>query len=158
MKKILIVLFFIVVGILLVGGSIWNYNRISNEKLDESIGGTPIVKDTDPIVSSGGYLNYTKDVLSDEKINILFFHAKWCVSCKGLNDDIVKNVSMIPSDVNILKVDFDTSTQLKKKYGVTMQHTLVVVDGEGNLIKKLNGLYSVLTLNEILVALVRDGN
>jgi hypothetical protein len=41
--------------------------------------------------------------------------------------------------VSILKVDYDKETELKKKYGVTYQHTLVQVDKDGNLIKKWSG-------------------
>jgi hypothetical protein len=36
-------------------------------------------------------------------------------------------------------VDYDNSDELKKKYGVTYQHTLVQVDKDGNLIKKWSG-------------------
>jgi thioredoxin 1 len=31
--------------------------------------------------------------------------------------------------VTIVKVDYDTATDLKRRYGVTMQHTSVQVDG-----------------------------
>ncbi|MBM3261200.1 thioredoxin family protein [Candidatus Kaiserbacteria bacterium] len=70
---------------------------------------------------------------------ILFFHASWCPSCRGLNSDIEKNVNGIPSGVTILKTNYDKETELKKKYGVTSQHTLVQVDKDGNLIKKWSG-------------------
>jgi len=70
---------------------------------------------------------------------VLFFHASWCPSCKALNSDIEKNVGAIPAGVTILKTDYDKETELKKKYGVTTQHTLVQVDKDGNLIKKWSG-------------------
>jgi len=38
--------------------------------------------------------------------------------------------SEIPENVNLLKVDYDNSTDLKEKYGVTMQHTFVLVDNK----------------------------
>jgi hypothetical protein len=38
-----------------------------------------------------------------------------------------------------LKVDYESSTELKKKYGVTYQHTLVQVDAQGNMITKWSG-------------------
>lgn len=86
------------------------------------------------------------DLYSPEKIAlaengdvVLFFHASWCPSCRGLNSDIEKNISTIPSGVTILKIDYDKETELKKKYGVTSQHTLVQVDKDGNLIKKWTG-------------------
>lgn len=70
---------------------------------------------------------------------IIFFHATWCPSCRTLSSDIEKNVSIIPIGTTILKADYDTETELKKKYGVTTQHTLVQIDKDGNLIKKWSG-------------------
>jgi hypothetical protein len=34
----------------------------------------------------------------------------------------------IPDNINLLKVDYDTYTDLKEKYSITMQHTYVEVD------------------------------
>ena len=70
---------------------------------------------------------------------VLFFHASWCPSCRGLNKNIEENLGAIPAELSILKLDYDTETELKKKYGVTFQHTLVQVDADGNLIKKWSG-------------------
>jgi len=39
----------------------------------------------------------------------------------------------------LLKVDYDKSTDLKRKYGVTYQHTFVQVDKGGHLLKKWSG-------------------
>jgi thioredoxin-related protein len=47
--------------------------------------------------------------------------------------------SEIPENVNLLKVDYDNSSELKLKYGVTMQHTFVLVDAKGEMIKKWSG-------------------
>ena len=74
----------------------------------------------------------------DHKI-VLFFHASWCPTCKALDADIRAHLDSIPSSLTILDVDYDTSAELKKKYGVTMQHTMVEVDAQGNLIKKWIG-------------------
>jgi thioredoxin 1 len=70
---------------------------------------------------------------------VLFFHASWCPSCRGLNTSIESNLKSIPEGVTILKTDYDTETELKKRYGVTYQHTLVQVDKDGNMIKKWSG-------------------
>jgi len=70
---------------------------------------------------------------------ILFFHASWCPSCRSLNKSIEQNVDSIPKGVTILKTDYDKETDLKKKYGVTYQHTMVQVDKDGTLIKKWSG-------------------
>jgi thiol-disulfide isomerase/thioredoxin len=70
---------------------------------------------------------------------VLFFRASWCPTCRAVDADIKANLSKIPSTLAILDVDYDNSTALKQKYGVTYQHTFVQVDKDGNLIKKWSG-------------------
>jgi pentapeptide MXKDX repeat protein len=81
----------------------------------------------------GGYADYdaSKLAFAEKGKVVLFFKASWCPSCIALDADINKNIASIPSDVLILKVDYDNSTDLKKKYGVVRQHTLVQVDATG---------------------------
>lgn len=100
---------------------------------------------TDTMVKVGSYEAYSQDKIAMAATGdvVLFFHASWCPSCRGLNSDIEKNISAIPGGVTILKTDYDTQTELKKKYGVTYQHTLVQVDKDGNLIKKWSGSSSL---------------
>lgn len=96
----------------------------------------------------GVYEAYSMEKLARAETGdvVLFFHAAWCPSCRGLGGDIEKNLSAIPEGVAILKVNYDTETELKKKYGVTYQHTLVQVDKDGNLIKKWSGSPSLAKL------------
>ena len=93
------------------------------------------------MAKAGLYMTYSADKLAMAETGdvVLFFHASWCPSCRALNGDIEKNANAIPSGVTILKTDYDKETELKKKYGVTTQHTLVQVDKDGNLIKKWSG-------------------
>jgi thiol-disulfide isomerase/thioredoxin len=70
---------------------------------------------------------------------VLFFKASWCPSCRAVDGDIKTNLSKIPGSLAILDVNYDNSTALKQKYGVTYQHTFVQVDKDGNLIKKWSG-------------------
>lgn len=70
---------------------------------------------------------------------VLFFRAGWCPTCRAVDADIKANLSKIPPGLSILDVNYDTSTALKQKYGVTYQHTFVQVDKDGNLIKKWSG-------------------
>ncbi len=81
-----------------------------------------------------------KIALASAKGNVVLnFYAAWCPSCRALDADINANLGNIPSNLTILKVDYDNSAELKKKYGVTTQHTMVQVDKDGNLIKKWSG-------------------
>lgn len=90
---------------------------------------------------AGSYEAYDASKISrgEDGTVILFFHASWCPSCRALNSDIEKNLGTIPEKISILKTDYDTETELKKKYGVTYQHTLVQVDQNGEMIKKWSG-------------------
>lgn len=67
---------------------------------------------------------------ADTKV-VYFFHASWCPDCKAADTALTSNPGAIPSKVTIVKVDYDTQTALKQKYGVTMQHTYVLVDSSG---------------------------
>ena len=90
--------------------------------------------------ASGKYEDYSSEkVASAGGKKILFFHATWCPTCHGLDKDIRSNIDDIPTDVTILKTDYDSHTDLRQKYGVTVQHTLVQIDSQGNLIAKWTG-------------------
>ena len=86
----------------------------------------------------GSYESFSSEKLSlaEEGKVLLFFHAPWCPICRALESEITADLSAIPDGVHILKVDFDSATQLRQKYGVTVQHTFVQVDAGGNLIQR----------------------
>ena len=98
-------------------------------------------EESTPATTVGSYEAYSADKIARaaDGTVVLFFHAAWCPSCRALNSNIESNRSEIPSGVSILKTDYDSETELRKKYGVTTQHTLVQVDKDGNLIKKWSG-------------------
>jgi thiol-disulfide isomerase/thioredoxin len=91
---------------------------------------------TSQVSSTGKYIDYSADALSaDEGAKILFFHAPWCPQCRTLDTDIANNIAS-DAGVTIYKVDYDSNQALRRKYGVTLQTTLVRVDENGNLVKK----------------------
>lgn len=92
-------------------------------------------------VLPGVYVSYEagKLALAKEGDVVLFFRASWCPGCRALDASINSSLSVIPSGLTILDVNYDTETALKQKYGVTTQHTLVQVAADGTLIKKWSG-------------------
>lgn len=112
---------------------------------EETTDGTTTTTTTTESVSventSGTYEAYSPDKLAFAETGdvVLFFRASWCPSCRALDKDIKKNLSSIPVDVKILDVDFDNSKELRQRYGVTTQHTLVQVDKEGVMLAKWSG-------------------
>lgn len=96
---------------------------------------------TPPAVLAGVYDVYTpeKAAQADEGPVVLFFKASWCPSCQALDADIKANLEQIPENVTILEVDYDEYTDLRQKYGVTTQHTLVQIDENGDEIQQWSG-------------------
>jgi len=87
-------------------------------------------------VQPGAYLPYDQEAVSKAiGTKILFFHAPWCPQCRDLDKDIT--AKGVPDGVLIFKVDYDTNQTLRKKYGVTLQTTFVLIDDEGKLVKKV---------------------
>lgn len=101
-----------------------------NKQVDSSIS-TP---------ESPQYLNYTSQLYSEllgKKSFALFFHASWCPTCIGMEQEITRGLSLFPKGTIIVKADYDSEIELKKKYGVTYQSVVIVFDAQGNPIKIL---------------------
>ena len=84
----------------------------------------------------GQYLEYSQARLqhAKEEFIVLFFHANWCPTCKAFEEKVLSEE--IPENIKILKVDFDTNTELRKKYNILTQTSFVLVDNDGNLKKR----------------------
>jgi len=95
----------------------------------------------DSMMQKGSYEAYAPEKIAWAEDNdvVLFFHASWCPTCRSVDADITVNISDIPEGLIILKTDYDNSSDLKKKYKVTTQHTFVQVDKDGNMISKWTG-------------------
>ena len=102
--------------------------------------------ETSDAMTKGSYVTYDPSATLPEGNNVLFFAASWCPSCQGLDKDITANLGEIPEGVTIHKADYDTETELKKKFGVTYQHTMVQIDQNGELVKKWSGSNSLASL------------
>lgn len=88
------------------------------------------------------YVDYSRgflDNLEEEEQAILFFKANWCTTCNGLDEDIEENLSQIPDDYYIVKVDFDNDLDLVGRYEAFVQHTLVLVNSDGQMVRKWVG-------------------
>ncbi|MGL5849412.1 MAG: thioredoxin family protein [Phycicoccus sp.] len=61
---------------------------------------------------------------------VLFFHAPWCPDCRATEKAI--DADGVPDGLTVVKVDFDSETDLRKEYGITQQHTFVQVGADGD--------------------------
>lgn len=103
--------------------------------------------------SAGIYTDYEsgkKYITDPSKKVVLFFHASRCPSCKAAESDIIANKDTIDSNLVIIKVDYDTASDLKKQYNITSQTSYVLVDSDGNLNKKSVGMTSLSSIEDFV--------
>lgn len=113
---------------------------------DESVM-APADSDEKMMKKEGAYAPFSPEVLasSANSRRVLFFYANWCPTCKPVDVSFSKNMTQIPDDVTVIRVNYnDTETDqvekdLAQKYGVTYQHTFVQIDAQGNEVTKWNG-------------------
>ncbi len=152
-----------IVAVVLVLAGVGIYSTMNNEKNDAAMlqqekmeneaikndegvmmnkTDTVVKQDAAMMTQAGSYESYEIPKIAMASAThdvVLFFKASWCPTCKAVDADIKAHLKDIPPSLTILDVNYDNSTELKKKYGVTYQHTFVQVDGQGKLIKKWSG-------------------
>jgi thiol-disulfide isomerase/thioredoxin len=121
-----------------------------NSKIEATQGATqeqPSLSIT-PVDALGNVITTTAtyEEFSPEKIRradtapvVLFFHASWCPSCLSAERIFQKKLPSLPPGVSILKIDFDSATELKQRYNITYQHTFIQVDSMGNELARWSG-------------------
>lgn len=118
----------------------------TNNKPESSISEKPSASETSTL-AAGDFIPYesfvtSRDKFSDSKV-VLFFNAVWCSTCQQARENIEASLGEIPEDLTIVVVDFDSSIDLRKKYGVTVQHTFIEIDGAGEPLGKWSGSVTV---------------
>ena len=68
---------------------------------------------------------------------VLFFNASWCPTCQSTVKSL--DAEGVPAGLTVVSVDYDAATELKKQYGITVQHTFVQVDEAGTELAKFTG-------------------
>lgn len=101
-----------------------------SESADSAPSGTP-----GPTSDAGAYVDFTDGAIeATAGPKALFFHADWCPQCRALDEDL--RAQGAPDGLTVFKVDYDARTDLRQKYGVTIQTTVVFVDDTGELISR----------------------
>lgn len=81
----------------------------------------------------GAYVDYTDEVIATTAgQKVLFFHASWCPQCRALDEEL--RTQGVPDGLTVIKVDYDSMTELRQRYGVTLQTTVVYIDDEGEML------------------------
>ena len=68
---------------------------------------------------------------------VIFFYAEWCGTCRSWEKKIKENLSSLPENTNIIKVDYDQEQALKVEYGINKQSTAVFINADGSVAKKV---------------------
>lgn len=103
------------------------------DDVEEAVKGNDDASNTEEVViANDGYLEYDAEAVAmateSGKNVALFFHADRCGSCKALSANITENEASIDENTMIFKVDYDSSKELKSKYWVQKQHTVVYLN------------------------------
>ena len=110
-------------------------DEMASQKHNETTTAQPTPSQETVEKTPGAYVTYSANSISEAKgERLLFFYAAWCPQCRALDADI--NAKSVPMGVTIIKVNYDAHQNLRQKYGVTLQTTIVHVDKNGELIKK----------------------
>lgn len=100
--------------------------------------------------TAGAYVEYTDGAIeATAGPKVLFFHASWCPQCRQLDEQLIAEGA--PDGLTVFKVDFDSRTDLRQQYGVTLQTTVVFVDDSGALISS-SVLYDDPSIESLLAA------
>lgn len=129
-------------------------NPLYMDQMDQE--GNLFDPDIDPIKNQIGaelpiYVEFKQasyDYFLGKNPMILFFHAPWCPLCRESDKVLEESFPSLGGAVIWMKVDYDTSTDLKKKYGVTYQDTFILLSKDGEVVSKKNSLRSSATAQE----------
>ncbi len=113
---------------------------------------TPAATTSKVLMDRLNYIEYSAQNLQNSYKSgrpVLFFAATlWCQTCSQLDKEIKERSAELPSDVTLLKVDYDNDKTTKAKYNVTTQHTLIQLDGSGKEVKRwIGGNFDALVQN-----------
>lgn len=103
-----------------------------------------------PNLAPGRYVNYSESLVEEAGFDttILFFYAGWCPECRAFDQTILD--AEIPDGVQILKVDYDSSQDLRQQHDVTIQSSFVRVDSNSQKLALWNGYGKEKSLEAIL--------
>lgn len=107
----------------------------------EMTDGTATTEPEAMAMAPGAYLTLAEyqDQMADRAGTtvVYFFHATWCPTCRATEESVTADG--VPDGLTLVKIDFDTETELRQQYGITQQHTFVQVDQDGTELAKWTG-------------------
>jgi len=86
-----------------------------------------------------------------KKAIVLFFHVDWYPACTTIHENISTGIHDFPENTKIFKTNFDTEKDLRKKFDIDVQCTVVVVDKNGAVSDRL-----IEPTNETLIEAIKQ--
>jgi len=103
--------------------------------MTDAMSASPTAMMTDAMSAHGSYVTYAdySGAMSryDGMAIVYYFYSSSSPVCQQKDAALMSGTGAIPAKVTIVKVDFDTATDVKQNYGVTVSDTFVKVDSTG---------------------------
>jgi len=137
----IIILIFLSIGVFVTFSNNNSPKTSNNSVMIEDDDENKNMEDSGVVMQESRYVQYSSEKFNSysDKKRVYFFHAAWCPTCKVANEEFNADSNLIPEDVVLFKTDYDSEQALKKKFGITYQHTFVYVNEKGDEITKWNG-------------------
>ena len=109
----------------------------------------------DAVDDSGQYIEWSEEAFeaNSDQQRWLYFHAEWCPECRALEADIKANLSDIPAGVIIFKIEYDDHQDLRQRWQVLSQTTVISVDTQGEKVQEVLAVGSKNNLAAVIGAL-----
>lgn len=133
MNKYFIAIAIIIVSLLIVGVAVSNLN--SNKTTDIT---PPLQWGTDINQAMQEAKNTNKSIFVD-------FYADWCSYCQMMDDEAFLSPEVkekLTQNYVLLKVDVDENPDLSSKYQAYGLPTMLILDANGNEVKRISGYQS----------------
>lgn len=127
--------------------AIWTVVEEENDIEDTTILTGTTVSNTPGIYIDGNTSTIDTFINQGKKV-IAYFHADRCPTCQALEKDIQLHINNIPSDIAIVKFNYDKEEELKIKYKVQAQNTIVYLAKDKTELASKVGW--IVTLDEII--------
>ena len=79
-------------------------------------------------------------------MKILKFYADWCAPCKGL----VQKLESANLPIPITEIDVEDNDALVKEYGIRNVPVTILLDDQGNLVKRWVGIFDINELKSLM--------
>jgi len=144
-QKILIILGIVILGILIV----FAVNNLEKTSKTQNTAQT----DQSAIQWNSNLNTAMNTAQNSNKLLFVDFYADWCGYCKQLDEKTYTNTKVkqvMAQKYVAVKVNVDQNPDLASKYGVYGLPTLIIMDSNGNEIKRVDGYQSSSQLLSIL--------